>query len=209
VSEALQLSANGKAPGLDGIPFEVWKSLESRYETDLGAEIPSFNVILALAYLFNDIEQHGKLPGSSFAESWMCPLYKKGERAEIANYRPISLLNTDYKIFTKALTIKLSKVVTELVHPDQAGFIPGRNIYDHIWLSKRVIEIAEEDAQNGVIIALDQEKAYDRIEHEYLWRTLRTFNLPERFINTVKSLYEDAHTYVMINGMMSNQPFKQ
>uniref|UniRef100_A0A0W0F9Z8 Reverse transcriptase domain-containing protein n=1 Tax=Moniliophthora roreri TaxID=221103 RepID=A0A0W0F9Z8_MONRR len=155
VSEALKLSANGKAPGLDGIPYEVWRSLESRYHTNLKAEMPSFNIILVLTYLLNNIKLYSKLPGTSFAESWMCPLYKKGERAEIANYRPISLLNTDYKILTKALTIKLSSVITKLIHPDQAGFIPGRQIYDHIWLSKRVIELAEEEVQNGVIIALD------------------------------------------------------
>ena len=123
----------------------------------------------------NDIQKYGKLEGSRFAESWMCPLYKKGEKSDIANYRPISLLNTDYKLLTKALTIRLAKVATDLIHPDQAGFVPGRQIRDQVWLTKRVIELAEATERNGVIVALDQEKAYDKVEHDYLWRTLESF----------------------------------
>jgi hypothetical protein len=78
----------------------------------------------------------------------------------------VSLLNTDYKIFTKALTIKLARVAPDVIHPAQAGFVPGRHIYDQIWLTKRIIELAEATEQNGVIVALDQEKAYDKIEHD-------------------------------------------
>ncbi|KAJ7667711.1 Endonuclease/exonuclease/phosphatase, partial [Mycena polygramma] len=107
VKNALKLSANKKAPGLDGITYEVWKVLDSRYETAISLEKSALDVLGALLTTYNDIETHGMVPGLRFAESWMCPLYKKNDKADIANYRPISLLNTDYKIFTKALTIKL------------------------------------------------------------------------------------------------------
>jgi hypothetical protein len=60
--------------------------------------------------------------------------------------------------------------------------------------------------ENGAIIALDQEKAYNRIQHEYLFETLETFHLPQMFINTIKSLYHSAYTHVAINGFMSS-PF--
>lgn len=138
----------------------------------------------------------------------MCPLYKKNDKAQMANYRPISLLNTDYKIMTKALTIKLAKAAPELIHPAQAGFIPGRHIYDHIWLSKLVIDLAEATEQDGAIVALDQEKAYDKVKHDYLWMTLQKFGLPELFVNTVRSLYSEAYTYVFVNGMKSSTPFQ-
>lgn len=59
---------------------------------------------------------------------------------------------------------------------------------------------------NGALIALNQEKAYDKITHEYLWKTLEAFNLPTRFVNTIKALYQDAETSVAINGELSD-PF--
>jgi hypothetical protein len=58
-----------------------------------------------------------------------------------------------------------------------------------------------------VIVALDQEKAYDKIEHDYLWRALASYGMPEEFIRTVKALYSDAYTYVMVNGESSEYAF--
>jgi hypothetical protein len=55
----------------------------------------------------------------------MCPLYKKREMAEISNYRPIIVLNTDYKIMTRVLTTRLMKAVPNLIHADQAGIMHG------------------------------------------------------------------------------------
>src|ERR1700761_8890404 len=132
-------------------------------------------------------------PELDFHRAGWLPYTKKNNPADIANYRPISLLNTDYKIFTKALTIKLARIAPDLIHPAQAGFVPGRHIYDQIWLTKRIIELAEATEQNGIIVALDQEKAYDKIEHDYLWRALKQFGIPDEFIDIVKSLYSDAH----------------
>lgn len=57
--------------------------------------------------------------------------------------------------------------------------------------------------ENGAIVGLDQEKAYDKIDHKYLISTLQTFRLPELFITTIESLYKNAHTAVMINGELS------
>lgn len=122
------------------------------------------------------------------------------------NYCPITLLNSEYKLFTKALSIKLVKAAPELIHKNQAGFIPGHQITNQTKLIHMIIDHANLTQQNGLIVALDQEKAYDKICHDYLWKVLEAFQIPTPFIATIKSLYEHAQTRVMVNGFLSS-PF--
>ena len=206
VREALALAKNGSATGMDGCPYELWKKLEDRNDGTSQEEEGSFDIADTLAVVFQDIQEHGVDERSDFALGWMCPIYKKKDKREISNYRPITLLNTDYKLLTKVLAIQLMKNIPGLIHPDQAGFIPNRSIFDHIRLAKSIISYAEAMEVDGNIVALDQEKAYDKIRHKYLWETMSEFNLPTPFTNTVKELYKNAFTRVAINGEFSS-PF--
>ncbi len=204
VSTAIRESARGKAPGLDGLPTELWKTFLEVYERDMKHGRPAFNVARALQRVYNDIERHGLLQGSRFAEGWICPIYKlKKDQRDIVNYRPITLLNTDYKIMTRVLAMRIAAVAGTLIHRDQAGFVPGRQIFTHIKLSQMMIAYAEAEEVNGMIVALDQEKAYDRIDHAYLWDALKAYGFPEAFIRTVQSLYAGAISIVMLNGERS------
>jgi len=158
--------------------------------------------------VYNDILTNGIVSESTFADGWMCPIYKnKGDRREVKNYRPITLLNTDYKLMTKVIATRLANVVPHLVHKDQAGFIRGRSISDQVRLSQLMINYAEATEENGIIVALDQEKAYDKISHDYLWKVMERFDLPGNIIKLVQSIYKTAKTRVAINGEMST-PFQ-
>src|SRR5260370_37137574 len=66
-------------------------------------------------------------------------------------------------------------------------------------------ELCEITSQNGAIITLDQEKAYDKIRHNYLWRVLKEMNIPSCMIDTICSLYTNAETTVILNGEMSKR----
>ncbi|OJT13721.1 Transposon TX1 uncharacterized 149 kDa protein [Trametes pubescens] len=204
VTAAITEAANNKAPGLDGLPSEVWKTYLRWYVTDTKKGAPALDMARAMTRVFNDVAAYGMIPESEFAEGWICPIYKlKKDLREIVNYRPITLLNSDYKIMTKTLAMKLAECAPAVIHPDQAGFVPGRRIFDHIQLSKLIIAYTEAEEINGAIVALDQEKAYDRIDHHYLWATLKHLNFPVNFINTVRHLYANAISCVVVNGMRS------
>ena len=105
------------------------------------------------------------------------------------------------------MALQLNDHAHTLIHRDQAGFVPRRSIFNHIRLANAIINYAEIAEDNGSIVLLDQEKAYDKIRHDYLWRILEAFHLPLPFINSMKALYEHAHTRVAINGVLST-PFQ-
>ncbi|KAJ8455816.1 hypothetical protein ONZ51_g12320 [Trametes cubensis] len=205
VVEAIKSSATSKSPGLDGLQSEVWKEYTKWYEADVRNGEAGIDVPKALAAVFNDVMQHGTDGNTSFAQGWICPVYKlKKDKREIVNYRPITLLNSDYKLLTRALAMRLARCANEIIHPDQAGFVPGRSIYDHIRLASLAMDYAEAEEVNGAIIALDQEKAYDRIGHRYLYSALKHMNFPRNFIRAVQNLYESAESCVIVNGTRSS-----
>jgi len=197
IRNALKKTANNKAPGKDGIPYEFYKMWIKPHRSK--ERKPDITYILNEVY--NNIEREGTL-NEKFAEGAMCLLYKKKEKTNIENYRPITLLNTDYKLYTKTIATKLGEVAKEIIHPNQAGFVPKRSLYDSTRTTHMMIEYAEINELEGCIIALDQEKAYDKIAHDYLWKTLKAFKFPENFINKVKTLYEKANTAVIVNGVI-------
>jgi ribonuclease HI/exonuclease III len=196
VLKALKVSNNGKVPGADGIPYEfykVWSDPRTTSDPD---------IIEILHKLYVDIEEEG-IKMKNFNQGIMSLMYKKKEKTDIGNYRPLCLLNTDYKIYTKIIATRLASVASHIIHKDQAGFVPGRSLYDHTKLTHSMIEYCELTENNGCILSLDQEKAYDKIDHEYLWRALATFGFTVPFIQKIKMLYESAKTTIIINGVKS------
>ena len=208
VREAIRRTNNEKAPGLDGIPIELWRSLDEQYmasKKNSNAD-KKCDIVWILTQVFQDIELHGVEAGTDFHEGCMCPIYKKKDPDDIANYHPITLLNTDYKVLTKVLSLRLGNVAAEIIHKDQVGFVKERSIFDQVKTSKMVIDYMERRQRSGAIVALDQEKAYNKILHPYLWSVLGKFEILESFTKTIKALYENAKTKVMINGELS-EPF--
>jgi len=74
-------------------------------------------------------------------------------------------------------------------------------LFDYTRLAHLVVDYAEKQEQNGCIISLDQEKAYDKIDHEYIWEILEEFRFPKEFIKLIITMYSKAKTSVMINGI--------
>ena len=206
VRKAIKSCKNGTAPGIDGIPYEFFKFWLKKYEEYKDKESdPTVKEVKDIAEIlvkvYNEIENE-ELYNDNFVLGTMNLLYKKKDRQRIENYRPITLTNTDYKIYTKTIAEKLGKIAHKIIHQNQAGFIPGRNIHNHTRLTRSMIHYCKTHQKNGYILSLDQEKAYDKIAHDYLWKSLEKYGLPQKFIQKIQKLYKKARTVVSVNKML-------
>ena len=149
------------------LKYELWKNLAHQYEKKKDDERVC-DILSIWESVFEDISKHGLTPESKFTDGWICPIFKKKDPREITNYRPITLLNTDYKILTKSITNRVAKYAPKVIHPDQAGFTTEQQIEDQTELAHLIIRKCEEKEENGMIVCLNQEKADNKILHKFL-----------------------------------------
>ena len=102
-------------------------------------------------------------------------LPKKGNLLDIKNWRPVSLLCVDYKLLSRLFASRLGKAMEQVIHQDQTYSVPGRSMVDNVHLIRDVLDVSSSLGFNTGLISLDQEKAFDRVEHNSsgkLWRSL-------------------------------------
>ncbi|KAJ4926953.1 hypothetical protein JOQ06_014695 [Pogonophryne albipinna] len=190
--EALRSMQRGKAPGIDGLPPEFYKTFWDFLKEDL-------------MDLFNESFNDSFLP-LSCRRAILTLLPKKGDLQEIKNWRPVSLLCTDYKLLSRALSSRLRKVMDQVVDRTQTYCVPGRSIVDNVSLIRDILEVSGSLGFDTGLVSLDQEKAFDRVEHRYLWKVLERFGLSPGFIAKIKVMYVNIESVLKINGGLS-RPF--
>ncbi|XP_062913064.1 uncharacterized protein LOC134351020, partial [Mobula hypostoma] len=128
-------------------------------------------------------------------------IYKqKGEREDIRNWRPISLLNVDYKILSKAIANRVRSALGQVIHPDQTCAVPGRKISDSLALLRDTIAYVQDRGVDACLVSLDQEKAFDRISHTYMADVLSKMGFGEGIRNWIRLLYTDIRSAVQVIG---------
>jgi hypothetical protein len=129
---------------------------------------------------------------------------KSKNRLFLKNWRPISLLNTDYKILTKVLSNRLSSVLPDIVDEDQTGYIKGRFIGTNIRLIEDIIHFTKIKNIPGIILNIDFEKAFDSINWNFIDLSLEAFNFGPKFRSYIKTLYTNISSTIINNGEISN-----
>ena len=100
----------------------------------------------------------------------------------IKNWRPISLLNVDTKILSKALASRLKKVINTLISPVQTAYVPGRYIGDSVRLISDLLEYTDRHNISGFLLTADMEKAFNSLDHQLLIAALKKYGLGSSFI---------------------------
>lgn len=193
IHSAIRSLKLGKAPGDDGFTPDFYKK---------------FSDIISprLLEVYQDSLLKGSLP-TSMRSATITLLQKKGKDPQYCgSYRPISLLNIDEKILAKILANRLEDVLPSLVHPDQVGFVKGRNSADNIRRLLHIMWKVRNDVEPTVAFSLDAEKAFDKVEFSFLFYTLVRFGFGPSFVGWVKLLYTNPMASVLTNGILSS-PF--
>ena len=133
---------------------------------------------------------------------------KKGkDRRQLENWRPISLLNVDLKILSKALANRIKKVLPDIISDEQTAFVKDRYIGENIQMIQGVMEYVKEKNESGLMLAIDFRKAFDSINHKFLFKSLKHFGFGDNFINMVRTLHNGAENAIM-NGGVTTRYFK-
>ena len=114
---------------------------------------------------------------------------KDKDKREISNWRPISLINVDAKIGSKAIALRLQTILPKIIHHNQKAFVKGRTITDAIRVIDDVLEYPERYRIYGKMLAVDFQKAFDSVNRGFLHSTLHAFNFGSSFIQWIHTFF--------------------
>ena len=192
LSKSLKSMNTGKAPGPDGLSVEFFV----KFWNLLG---PCLCQVISCCFA------DGALCASMQSSATRLVYKKRGDIKDLKNWRPISLLNVDYKICSKAIALRLSGVLDSIVDPDQTCSIPGRSISSNIITLRDTLDYIERTNETGILISLDQEKAFNRVDRDFLMALLQGFGFGPDFCHWIRTFYHDAHMRIILNGWLTDK----
>lgn len=188
IHEAIKSAKLNRASGMDGLPIEFYKFFWDDIKT-------------LLTKLIKNFQQTGELP-LSMKKIVVTPIPKPGDRTELKNWRPISLMNCDYKIITRIFGRKIADVISSLLTSDQSYCVPGRTIYNNLHLIRNIIRHANRTNSPLAVLALDQQGAFNNISHEYLHQLLKIHKFGPTMTQSILALLNQTKGYVKIGSTL-------
>ena len=187
---ALKDMKNNKSPGSDGFTVEFYKICWKDINKYL---IDSYNYSFTTGHL-TTLQKQGLIT--------LIPKPNK-DTMDLSNWRPITLLNIDYKIATKSIANRLKRIINHLIDTEQTGFIKGRYIGENVRLIIEVMEYLERKNKPGLLFFADFQKAFDSINHLFITDALTSQNFGPDLIQWISVLNNDIQSIIINNGHLS------
>ena len=172
---AIRELKRNKVHGPDGVPVECYKDMQE-------------DQLKCILNLFNHWWE-GNAIESEATRAQVILIYKKGDKNNLANYRPISLLNTNYKLYIAILQKRLADVLDPHLQNTQYGFRANRGTINALHYIRRIVEKSEKTEAKTLLVLLDLEKAFDQVIHTKLIDALKRMNVPGKMTSAIQELY--------------------
>jgi hypothetical protein len=191
IAEATKALPNLKSPGSDGLPVDFYKKNWN--------DIKSL-VLDSITHAINTGEM------SVDQKRGILSLIPKKEKdiRFLKNWRPLTLLNTDYNFFAKAMATRLQSVLPHLISTDQSGCIKGRSTFTNIRSTIDIINYVNEKNLGGIIAYIDFQKAFDTVRWKFMYSVLKKMNFGPYFMHSIKTMYQNIQSCIMNNGYTSD-----
>ncbi|KAL5772200.1 hypothetical protein ACOSQ2_012124 [Xanthoceras sorbifolium] len=180
-----------KAPGPDGFPAAFFQDQWTICKSDL-------------VKLVRDSFSNGNFP-IELNQTFIALIPKIPSPLKMANFRPISLCNTAYKVISKIIVSRLRNVMADLVGPNQVAFVPGRQIQDNIVVAQETLHKFHVSKSKKGFVAwkIELAKAYDKIQWDFIEMVLLEVGLSKHFIELIMFSIRSVKYKVLINGEAS------
>ena len=186
-SKALRKMKNGKSPGLDGYTTEFFKF----FWRDIGTFL-----VRSINCGFNK----GEMSVTQRRGVITCIPKENKPKRLIKNWRPITLLNTSYKIASACIAERIKSILPKIIGEEQKGFLTGRYIGENIRMLYDVLSYTQNNSLPGMVMLIDFEKAFDSISWNFIRRTLDFFDFGPDIKRWIDIFYKDITACVAING---------
>jgi len=190
IHTALKSMSKNKSPGTDGLTVEFYMHFYELFED-------------IFYKLFKCIEEESVM-SRSMRHGMITLIHKKNDKRLLKNWRPISLLNVDYKILARIMSNRIKTVLPKIISREQSACIMGRDISDTICSIRDIIHLVENEKMEGYLVKIDQQKAFDRVDHMFLLKCLDKYGFGKAFKNWIHIFYTDIYSTVKCNGYLTN-----
>ena len=186
---AVLRKARSTQPGLDGLKVALYRAAKDTF-------------VPLLARVFSAIGVEDEMP-SGFHTGVIVPLHKAGDRTLPANYRPITLLNTDYRLLAAVLGTRLAPNLLEVIDPVQTAFLQGRSIGENIMCLQILPHALAAAGRSGVLAVCDFQKAYDTVDRGFLLEVMRRLGAGPVLLKWVRLLLSGTTARALVMGQLS------